>query len=303
MPERTLAPLEVDVVVVSYNSADTLRACVEPLSLLPGVTVTVVDNDSSDDSLGTVADLPVHAFGSGRNGGFSFGCNLGVAHGTAPYVLLLNPDARIEAATLATLVRALDDDPSLGVVGPRILDDDGVVARTQRNFPRLRSTWAQALFLHRISPNARWADEVIWDPRAYERPGEPEWLSGACLLVRRDALERIGGMDERFFLYCEDIDLCRRLGGAGYRVGYEPGAIAQHEGGASAPRTTTHAIYARSRVTYARKHYRRPLVPLERLGIALGEVTHAVAAVRRPAKARGHVAALRAVLAPASQGS
>lgn len=294
--------VRVDAVVVSYNSRDTLRACVEPLSRMPGVAVTVVDNDSPDDALATIADLRVEVVRSGRNGGFSFGCNLGIAHGSAPYVLLLNPDARIDTGSLDALCAVLDTEPRVAVAGPKTLGDDGSLHRTQRHYPRVRSSWAQALFLHRVFKRARWADEVIWDAAVYERPGSPEWLSGSCLLVRRSALEAVGGMDERFFLYCEDVDLCHRLRDAGHEVRYEPAAVAHHVGGASAERGTTLPIYARSRVLYARKYYRRPLVAIERVGVAVGELTHAAVSMPRPAKARAHVLALRAVLRPVPRG-
>jgi N-acetylglucosaminyl-diphospho-decaprenol L-rhamnosyltransferase len=292
----------VDAVVVSYNSRDTLRDCVEPMCAIPGARVTVVDNDSPDDALATIADLPVRVIEAGRNGGFAFGCNVGAAAGSAPYVLLLNPDARIESEALAALVKVLEDDPAAAMVGPRIVDDEGGLMRTQRSFPRLRSTWSQALFLHRLARRARWADEVIWDPEAYERPASPDWISGACMLVRRTALEQIGGLDERFFLYCEDIDVCRRIRAAGHGIRYEPAASVRHRGGHSAPRSAMLAIYARSRVLYARKHYRRFAVPLEVAGVVVGEATHALTSIRRPALARGHAAALRAALSPARGG-
>jgi GT2 family glycosyltransferase len=144
---------------------------------------------------------------------------------------------------------------------------------------------------------------VIWDRAAYDVPGSPDWLSGACLLIRRSAFEAIGGFDERFFLYCEDIDICRRLRAAGYDLRYEPAATVRHIGGASAPRGGTAPIYARSRIAYARKHYRRGAVGLERTGVAVGEATHALASAARPRKARGHLAALRAVITPIGQGA
>jgi GT2 family glycosyltransferase len=293
---------DVDAVIVSYNSAGTLRACVEPLTALPGVRVTVVDNDSPDDSLATIADLPADTLASGRNGGFGFGSNLGAARGSAPLILFLNPDARLEPGALDALRRTLAEHPDVALAGPAIRDEQGELQYTQRNFPRLRSTWSQALFLHRVAPTAAWTDEVIRDPEQYGRANAPQWLSGACMLVRRSAFEAIGGFDERFFLYCEDIDLCRRLRAAGHELRYVPDAAVRHVGGASAPRVTTNRIYAQSRVRYARKHYRRPAVAAERLGIAVGEATHAVASLRRPAKARGHLAALAAVIRPVRQG-
>jgi N-acetylglucosaminyl-diphospho-decaprenol L-rhamnosyltransferase len=182
------------------------------------------------------------------------------------------------------------------VVGPRILAADGTLALSQRRFARLRSTWGQALFAHRIWPRAAWTDEVVRNLSAYARAGSPEWVSGACMLVRRSALEAVDGFDERYFLYCEDMDLCRRLRSAGHDVRYEPGAAAHHVGGASSAPGQTLAIYARSRIRYAHRHYRPLTVPLEAAGVAVGALSHIVAAARRPALRRGHTAALRAVL-------
>jgi N-acetylglucosaminyl-diphospho-decaprenol L-rhamnosyltransferase len=286
----------VDAVVVAYNSRDTLRACVAPLAELPWVDVTVVDNASPDDSAAAVADLPVRVIRAPRNGGFSYGCNLGIAAGQADFVLLLNPDARIDAAGLSLLADALRADPAAGGAGPRTLDDDGHLLWSQRRFPRLRSTYAQALFLQRALPRAQWSDQVIRDPAAYDRPGAPDWLSGACLLLRRDLLEAIGGLDEGFFLYSEDTDLFRRMRSAGRRAVYVPDALARHRGGGSAPRHTTAWVEARSRVRYARKHHGRATALAEACGVALGALTHAAVWLHRPARARGHVAAARAAL-------
>ena len=233
-----------------------------------------------------------------RNGGFAYGCNLGVAGGSAPYVLFLNPDARIDAPSLEALAAVLREDDGVGLVGPRILDDDGSLAFSLRRFPRLRSTFAKALFLHRLWPLAPWTDELVRDPAAYEHPGTAEWVSGACMLVRRDAYEAIGGFDEGMFLYCEDTDLCLRLWQAGLSVRFEPAALVRHDGGASSGAGETQPIAARSRIYYARKHRGRVAARLEGLGVALDEATHALAAVRRPARRRGHMAALRAAVTP-----
>ena len=287
----------VDVVVVSYGSAATLRACVEPLCRAEGVRVIVVDNASPDDALETIADLPVTAIRAGRNGGFSFGCNLGAAAGTSEYVLFLNPDAILSPADLAALVAVLDGDRATGLVAPRILGGEGELLLSRRHLPRLRTSFAQALFLHRLLPWAAWTDELVREPEAYDRPGEADWVSGACMLVRRSAFEAIGGFDEGFFLYCEDTDICVRLRAAGHAVRYEPAAVARHIEGSSAPRSELVAIHARSRLRYARLHYGRGGAWLEAAAVCLWALTHAVvAAPRRPATARGHLAALRAVV-------
>jgi N-acetylglucosaminyl-diphospho-decaprenol L-rhamnosyltransferase len=284
-----------DVVVVSYNSRETLRECVEPLASGEGIDVFVVDSASQDGSLDAVADLDVVAVQLSWNGGFAHGCNAGWRLGSAPFVLLLNPDARLDVRSLRTLAAALERDGRLGAAAPRIVGADGALALSQRRFPRLRSTYAQALFLHRLFPRAAWADEPVSDEHAYAVPGEPHWVSGACVLVRRSALERLNGLDAGFFLYCEDIDLCRRLRAAGYGIRYEPEAVAEHVGGASTPDELMLPVLAASRIRYARKHRGRAYALLERLGVALGAATHALAA-RDAAARRGHVRALRTAL-------
>ena len=288
----------IDVVVVSYNSREHLRNCVAPLAGVDGVRVLVVDNASSDRSLDAVADLPVTAIPQRHNLGFAHGCNVGWRIGSAPLVLFLNPDAVICPEALRRLADALLRDSGAGAAAPKILHD-GALVTSIRRFPRLRSTYARALFLHRVFPRAAWTDEVVRDEREYERPRPIDWASGACLLVRRDALERLGGFDECFFLYCEETDLCRRLRDAGLGVLFEPSAGCSHVGGASAPRSTTIPVLTASRIRYARKHRGHVAAALERGGIALEALTHAL--VGRGAAARAaHARALRLALRPGS---
>jgi hypothetical protein len=293
---------KVDVVVVSYNSSRTLRDCVGPLTGLPGVQVIVVDNCSADDTLASIADLPLTVVPQATNNGFAAGCNVGWRHGSAPNVLFLNPDARIDSEALEALAQVLTD-PGVAIAAPRILDEDGAVDFSQRRFPRLLSTYSHALFLHRLVPGAAWTSELIRDPQLYDRPGSPEWASGACLLVRREVLEELNGWDEAFFMYCEDKDLCRRARDAGYDVRYDPNAVVRHEGGASAPRASLTGVLAQSRLHYARKHSGRVGGALERGGIALTALTHILVSRGGAAARTGHAAALRAALRPADGGS
>jgi N-acetylglucosaminyl-diphospho-decaprenol L-rhamnosyltransferase len=293
--EAEISP--IDVVIVSYRSAATLRGCVEPLAQLPSVHVSVVDNASPDNSLDVIADLPVDAFRAERNGGFSYGCNLGAGRGRAPFILFLNPDARMEPDALGTLVAALQNDPRAGLVAPRIVDEEGSLLWSLRRFPRQSSTFGLALFAHRLWPHSRWSDELVRDPDAYHRHGTPEWVSGACMLVRRSLFEELGGFDEGFFLYCEDTDLCRRIWSSGRTVLFEPAAEVLHVEGSSSGAGETQAILAQSRVRYARKHMSRTGAAAQKAGVALGELTRAAATCSKPALRRGHLAALRAALA------
>ena len=289
----------VDVVVVSYNSRDELRGCVEGLAGRPGMSVIVVDNASSDGSLEVLSGMPVVAIAQAENRGFAHGCNAGWRSGSAPFVLFLNPDARIGEASLRSLVAVLERDPGVGAVAPRIHDGDGSLDHSLRRYPRLRSTYARALFLHRLFPGAEWTDELVRAPARYDVPGRPDWVSGACVLVRREVLESVGGMDERFFMYCEDIDLCRRIVDGGWELAYEPGALVIHVGGASAPRTALVPVLAASRIRYARKHYGRVRAALERIGVGLEAATHMAVSRGGLAARRGHARALRLACEPA----
>jgi N-acetylglucosaminyl-diphospho-decaprenol L-rhamnosyltransferase len=291
----------VDVVVVSYNSRERLRACLQPLLGLAGVRAIVVDNASPDGSLEAVSDLDVTTLQLPENNGFAHGVNAGWRSGSAPYVLLLNPDARIDGPSIEALVAAIEEVPRVGAVAPRIVHTDGSLDYSQRRFPRLQSTYAQALFLHRIFASASWTDELIRAEAAYATRSRPDWVSGACVLVRRRALEELSGLDEGFFMYCEDIDLCKRLRALGYEILFAPEAVVVHEGGASTPRAQLLPVLAASRLRYASKHRGRTYALLERAGIALGAVTHA--ALGRgggPARA-GHLRALCTALRQPTQ--
>ena len=282
----------VDVVVISYNSARYLRRSIESLARLDAVRVIVVDNASVDGALDTIADLSAERIPLGENGGFAHACNVGWRAGTAPYVLFLNPDCVVDEASLRLLVAVLEGEPAVAVAAPKILDAAGHLDYSQRRFPRLRSTFAHAFFLNHVFGEAAWSSELVRDVRAYERTGSPEWVSGACLLVRRASLESVGGWDDGFFLYCEDKDLCRRIRDHGGGIRFEPGAVAVHVGGASVSRTSLMAVLAASRIRYARKHSGPLAARFERLGIALTGLTHMVVTRGgRPMRA-GHLAEL-----------
>jgi len=268
----------VDVVVVAYNSREHLRGCVAGLSDAPGLQVIVVDNCCPQRSFEVVEDLSgARVIRMPTNGGFSYGCNAGWQAGSSDYVLFLNPDASLGVEDVEQLARVLDLSPDVGLVGPRTLHEDGSINFTIRRFPSLVSTYAQALFLHRIAPRAYWVDEVVRDSRAYELRARVDWLSGSCLLARRSALETVGGLDEAFFFYSEDIDLCRRIQrDAGLAVAYCPDATCVHAGGGSRPRAQLLPMLAASRLRYARRHRGRIGSSLERLGIGLGEIVRTI---------------------------
>ena len=212
-------------------------------------------------------------------------------------MLLLNPDARRCPKTSTGFSRPSRSIPG-GAVAPRILGEDGSLDYSLRRFPRIRSRFAQAFFLHR-SLRTRHGPT-----RSYAIGGCTTGLDSRngspvhALSSGRSALERVDGMDEGFFLYCEDLDLCRRLWDAGYEVWYEPSAVCVHEGGRSAPRARLLPVLAASRLRYAAKHFGALARAAERLGILTGCVTHLVVSKGGRQVRAGHARALAVAVQP-----
>jgi N-acetylglucosaminyl-diphospho-decaprenol L-rhamnosyltransferase len=142
---------------------------------------------------------------------------------------------------------------------------------------------------------------VIRDEAVYETAREVDWVSGACMLLRREAVEQLGGLDEGFFMYCEDTDLCRRLLDRGWTVRYEPSVVVPHEGGASAPRTALLPVLAASRRRYAAKHSGRVGAALERVGLAVEAALRIVVSGGGRSARRGHARAFGSMLGPSSR--
>lgn len=255
-PASTHAAPATDVVVVAYECRELLLACCRSVAALAGVRLLVVDNDSSDGS----ADAVEQAFPDAtvlrapHNEGFAAGVNRGLAASNAEQVLLLNPDARLAPGALDRMRAALRDDPRCAAVGPRLRDADGAlelsVDRTMTPLGDLRTRLLDLLYAGGSGPLARILE------RRYSRARDVRSLSGACMLLRRTALREVGGLDARFFLYAEDVDLCRRLRAAAWRLRYEPGAEAVHVRGASARHDplAVEAAWRDSQLAFYREH-------------------------------------------------
>ena len=226
---------EVSAVVVSYNSATYLPDCLRSLRSEGVADVVVVDNASSDTSVAVVedADPAATVVETGSNLGFGAAANRGVARSRGDHVLILNPDTVVEPGTVKALSEALERDPGLAIVGPRMENTDGSLYPSVRRFPDLPVAVGHA-FLGLVwpaNPYTRNYRMLDWD---HERPDpDVDWVGGACLLVRRSAFDVVSGFDEAYFMYVEDVDLCWRLGRAGWRIGYEPDGRVTHALGGS----------------------------------------------------------------------
>jgi N-acetylglucosaminyl-diphospho-decaprenol L-rhamnosyltransferase len=288
MPSRDLA--SVAVVTVTYNSSDTIRDFLQSVAVAEehALDVHIVDNDSADwTSTKSIAEEYGAAFTRlGRNLGYGAAVNRAVD--TLPksirFLLIANPDLIVAPGAVGRLLEVFDDSDRAAVAGPRILNQDGSVYPSARRQPGLRIGIGHALFAD-VWPGNPWS-------RAYHQGGatdaaeqrEVGWLSGAFLLVDREKFDRIGGFDEQYFMYFEDVDLGRRFLEQGYANVYQPRAEVMHLGGHSTGGSADRMVRAHHESAYVfiRKRYPGPaLLPL-RLALRAGLAARAAWILRRP---------------------
>jgi N-acetylglucosaminyl-diphospho-decaprenol L-rhamnosyltransferase len=248
------------IVVVTYNSAADVGACLDAVSAAASTTdheIIVVDNESADGTAALVrARWPrVRVLDAGGNVGFARANNLGIRATSSELVLLLNPDAVPAPASIDRLVAVLDAAPDVAIAGPRIVDTTG---RAELSHGAMIGPFAELRqkVLTRGHERA-WPLVAARVERASREPSFPDWVSGACLLVRRADLERAGLLDERYFLYTEDVDLCAAVRAHGRRVRFSPEAEVVHARGASRASAPGPAevAYRRSQLAFYRKHH------------------------------------------------
>lgn len=257
----------VSIVIVNFNGRGHLEPCLRSLADHPSAVpaeIVVVDNASTDGSASVVAGFPgIRLIQLAANVGFSAGNNAGIRATSGDLVLLLNNDTVVPAGALDRLVARLDADPAAAIAGPRLIDGHG---EPELSFGpmisplgELRQKLVTGLYGRRIWP------ATAWVRRATARERYVDWVSGACLLVRRRVAEQVGLLDERFFLYTEDVDFCASVRAAGWKVLFTPAAEIVHLRGrsrATAPHQMN-AAYRRSHVAFYEKHHPR-MVPILR---------------------------------------
>jgi N-acetylglucosaminyl-diphospho-decaprenol L-rhamnosyltransferase len=234
-PDRGSTP-DLAVVVVNYNTGHYLARCVRSAVESAGdarLEVVVVDNASVDGSADhAVADHPeIRLIRNDGNRGFAAAANQGMRTTAAPFILLLNPDAEVLSGTLGGFVKVARDHARAGAIGALVRDPDGGIYPSARKIPTLGEALGHA-FLGPFVPNrfSRAYTMADWDRRT-ER--SVEWVSGSCVLLRRQALEEVGLFDEGYFMYVEDVDLCTRLRRAGWEIRFSPELEVLHIGGVS----------------------------------------------------------------------
>lgn len=260
LDEATSLASEIAVAVVSFNTRDLLRGCLAAAAGNGAAEVVVVDNCSTDGSVAMVRDdFPDVALeASDANGGYGAGANRAMARCSAEYVLLLNADAWIHPGTLRALVRYLDANPAVAVVGPQLLDPAGEVQTSYFPFPGTKRWLAENEPVVGVLGSIRPLRRRLLHFTRLTRPTKVPWVLGAALAIRRSAFESVGGFDEAYFMYFEEVDLCRRLQAQGWEVHYLPEAVVSHVGAASTSQVRASMIveHFRSTLLYYRRHYR-----------------------------------------------
>lgn len=250
--KRDMVPLRwPGVVVVTHNSAATLPACLRSIVAAGCTSIVVVDNASTDGTIQRAVQFPVQLIRQARNVGFGAACNHGVSALRTRCVLLLNPDASLTPGAVRGVTDYLESYPAVAAVGLRLIDGAGVPQPDNYGWPV--TLWSLGV------------------RQALARAGGGRaqgcgWVSGAAMLVRRDAFKQVGGFDEQFFMYWEDVDLCQRLREAGWRVAFLPTALAVHQRGQSTDNMALKtAWYDCSADRYFQKHYAYVICWLQRL--------------------------------------
>jgi GT2 family glycosyltransferase len=248
---RRPTPPDVDltIVIVNWNTKRHLRRCLETIfrpSVETRFEVIVVDNASRDGSadMAEVEFPQTNVIRNERNLGFAKAANQAIILGRGNFFLLLNPDAALQENAIDRAVEFAREHPDIGIVGCKILNEDGTLQHSCRRFPTPAVGLFRNTVLGRLFPRNRYLRAYLmtdWDHRHLR---EVDWVSGACMLIRREALSEVGILDERYFMYCEDLDLCFRAHNAGWKVFYYPRAAAVHRKGASSDQAQVRCVVA-----------------------------------------------------------
>ncbi len=252
---------DLSIIIVNWNVRDLLRRCLHSILARPhpcSLEVIVVDNGSTDGSAEMVrTEFPqVCLIANPDNRGFTAANNQGLTVARGRYVLLLNPDTEVVGDALETMVTFADAHSDVGVVGPQLLNPDGTVQSSRRRFPTLATALFESTWLQPYAPRRLLARYYVLD-RPDDEVQDVDWVTGAALMARREAVEQVGPLDEGFFMYSEELDWCRRFRAAGWRVVYLPTARVIHHEGKSSEQVlpARHIHFQTSKIRYFRKYH------------------------------------------------
>lgn len=254
-------------VIIEYFSGDHLFKCLDSLlaQTLQAKEIIVINNGASDESISKLEKYDkVQVVNPAANLGYARAANLGIANTTADIVATLNPDIVLDRDCAELLVGYLDENEKVGAVGPLIREPDGFIYPSARIEPGLKVAIGHAIFslINRDNKFTRKYQNVDIDK---QNPTKVDWLSGAAMFVTRDALNKVGMWDERYFMYCEDIDLCNSLRGNGFDIAFQPQAKITHVGGGSSGNANIKLLFIHHKSLYlfaCKKYKNQPLMKI-----------------------------------------
>lgn len=266
---------DLSIIIVSWNVADLLRDCLRSIDENRGeldLQVIVVDSASSDDSVAMIQrEFPwVDLLACDENVGFPRGNNLGLARANGRYLLLLNPDTVVLDDALSKMMAYMAENPTVGVLGCQLLNADGTVQSSKRRFPTIITPFFESTWLETIAPKSIQAAYYAQD-LPDNAINEVDWVMGACMLVPRQVVAAVGGLDEAYFMYSEELDWCRRIKDSGWRVVYYPEAQIVHYVGQSSEQAVVarHINFQQAKLRYFRKYNGRFFAILLRIFLLL----------------------------------
>lgn len=249
---------DIAIIIVSTSEANWLRPCLRTVFTHLGdvrADVVVVDNESRDGTGELVArEFPKARVVRSRNHGFAHANNQALMTCDARYVLFLNPDTEVLDGTFEELVRAMDARPTVGLAGARQVNGEGRLDLTIRRFPNALRALGEAFSAERLPRRPSWLGERELDRAVYDREVACDWTSGSFMLARREAIQSAGFLDERFFMYSDETDFCRRIKTAGWEVRHLPLMTILHHEGKAGVKPSIESLQAYTRTLYARKH-------------------------------------------------
>jgi GT2 family glycosyltransferase len=270
--------VDLSIIIVSWNVRSLLQTCLKSVEAEQGalrLEIIVVDSGSDDGSPEMVREQfpQVHLIVREDNVGFPLGNNIGLAEANGRYLLLLNPDTEVVGDALSRMVGYLDGNPDVGVVGGQLLNPDNTVQSSRRRFPTVATAFFESTWFQPFAPKGilrRYYAEDIDDGET----ADVDWVKGACLMTRKTILDEVGPLDADYFMYSEELDWCKRIKMAGWRVVYFPEAKIIHYEGKSSEQAVTarHINFQRAKLRYFHKYHGMMIMILLRIFLLLNFV-------------------------------
>lgn len=222
---------KISVIIVTYNNAETIADCLESLikqNIASAMEIIVIDNYSTDGTVDLLKRENIKIIKNKVNLGFAKAVNQGAIQASGQYLFLLNPDVILAKEALSELIKVINSNEKIAMVGGKFINEKGKLLVSFGNFPSVKTEFVQKLKLYKIFPWGRYIESTFTSNKLFKTIHQVDWASGGFCLIKKDVFQTLGGFDENFFLYLEDVDLAKRIHELGYQIYFCPMAEAVH---------------------------------------------------------------------------